>query len=138
MTKYREYARELTAKELNDLKTRYSEHLKLARGGFLSDKQRKRLLGIKKKERETPDSDFWWRIKESIQDSMIDMKLVCDIASEKQLQEIFGSTMKGKEFRDTYPLTVVLSSLLPSMLPLDILKESIDSTKQVIKNTKFI
>ncbi|CUR52045.1 protein of unknown function [Nitrosotalea devaniterrae] len=137
MVKYREYSRELTPKELENLKKRYSNHLKSAHGGFLTDKQRKRLLGMKKKEQGTPDSDFWWRIRESTHDAIIDMKMICDIANEKELQEIFGTKQIKKQPNDKYPITEVLSSLLPSMLSEEILNERVNQTKRAIENAKI-
>lgn len=137
MIKYREYSRELSSKEMDNLRKRYSEHLKSSLGGFLSDKQRKRLLGLKKKEQGTPDSDFWWRIKQSTHDAIIDMKMICDIASEKELQEIFGTKQIRKQPNDKYPITEVLSSLLPPMLSEDILKERVDQTKSAIASAKI-
>src|SRR5690348_992672 len=115
MVKYREYSRELTPKQVEDLRNRYSEHLKRARGGFLTDKQRKRLLGLKKKEKGTPDADFWWRIKGSTRDALIDLKLICDISNEKELQKVFGIQHAESRSKDTFPITELLSSLLPSM-----------------------
>jgi len=137
MTKYREYSREFSPEQLDDLRNSYSDHLRLSRGGFLSDKQRKRLLRLKKKEQGTPDSDFWWRIKESTRDAMMDMKMICDIASEKELQEIFGTKQTRKQSDDMYPITKVLSSLLPSMLSEDILREGISNFRSSIESAKI-
>ncbi|MCH7561071.1 MAG: hypothetical protein IIC67_06870 [Thaumarchaeota archaeon] len=108
--KYRQYSRDLSDKELETLRKKYSNHLKKSKGGILSDKQRKRLLGYKKKEHGTPDSDFWWKIKHSIQDSIMDIQLLCDIASEEELKDIFGTKPTAS---DEYPITKVLLSLLP-------------------------
>jgi len=108
--KYRQYSRDLDTKELETLRKKYSTHLKKSKGGILSDKQRKRLLGYKKKEHGTPDSDFWWKIKHSIQDSIMDIQLICDIASEEELKDIFGTKPTAS---DDYPITKVLLSLLP-------------------------
>lgn len=115
----------------------YSEHLKSSHGGFLSDKQRKRLLRMKKKERETPDSDFWWRIKESTRDTMMDMKLICDVASEQQLQEIFGEKISSSKTDDVYPITLVLSSLLPNTQTADILRQTIIQLENSIESAKI-
>jgi len=136
MAKHREYSRELSPEQLEELKNRYSEHLKSSHGGFLSDKQRKRLLGLKKKEEGTPDSDFWWRIKGSTRDAIMDMKLICDIASEKELQEIFG-TKNSKQSKDVYPITEVLSSLLPSTISIETTRKFIEDMENQIASAKI-
>lgn len=108
--KYRQYSRDIKTKELDDLRKKYQKHLKSSKGGFLSAGQRKRLLGFKKREMGTSDSDFWWRIKNSVKDSLIDMRLICDIASEEELKEIFGSKSMATE---DYPLVKFFLSFLP-------------------------
>ena len=87
MTSYRKHRRELKDYTLKTLKTRHKIHL--LNNGFLTKLQKERLLKLKKKERETPDSDFWYRIKHSAKFSIFDLELICKIADESQLQEIF-------------------------------------------------
>ncbi|MGQ0794740.1 MAG: hypothetical protein ACT4N5_00960 [Nitrosopumilaceae archaeon] len=62
--------------------------------GFLSPNQKKRLLGLKKKERQTEDSDFWWRIKHTAQNAILDLQLICEIANDVQLEDIFRPLVK--------------------------------------------
>lgn len=135
MSESRKYLRELNETERKWLKTYYESHLH--RKGFLSPNQKKRLLGIKRKERGTPDSDFWYKIKHHVQNSIIDLKMISDVASEKQLQEIFGEKISMPRSEDVYPIMLVLSSLLPSMLSEDILKESIRQTRASIESAKI-
>ncbi len=135
MSESRQYLRELNEIERKWLKTYYESHL--YKKGFLSQNQKKRLLGIKRKERGTPDSDFWYKIKHHVQNSILDLKMISDVASEKQLQEIFGEKISMPKSEDAYPIMLVLSSLLPSMLSEEILKESIRQTRGSIASAKI-
>ena len=58
-------------------------------GGFLSKNQRLRLLGKKKKERETEESDFWYSIRKSAEGALLDLELLCKIAHDNQLKKVF-------------------------------------------------
>lgn len=137
MKKYRQYSRDLSKKELENLRSKYKTHLQESKGGFLSTKQRKRLLGFKKRERGTPDSDFWWRIRKSTQDSIMDMQLICDRATEDELQEIFGEQEK---ISGSYPITNLIKALLPYELFLQRFKSDKEIEEIQIKQhwRKFI
>jgi len=74
MTSYRKYRRDLTNDRIKTLKTRHKIHLK--NKGFLTKLQKERLLKIKKKERETVDADFWYRIKHSAKFALFDLELI--------------------------------------------------------------
>jgi hypothetical protein len=135
MLESRRYLRELDETEREWLKTYYESHLH--RKGFLTPNQKKRLLGIKRRERGTPDSDFWYKMKHHVQNVIIDLKMISDVASEKQLQEIFGEKISMPKSEDVYPITLVLSSLLPSMLSADILRESVNQLRSNIESAKI-
>ena len=92
MTNYRKYRRDLTKTQIKTLKALHKIHLQ--NNGFLTKLQKERLLKIKKKERETLDSDFWYRIKHSARYSIFDMELISRIADESQLKEIFEPLTK--------------------------------------------
>lgn len=92
MTSYRKYTRESKDFTLETLRNRHKIHLQ--NNGFLTKKQKERLLKLKKKQRETPDSDFWYRIKHSAKFSIFDLELISRLADESQLQEIFEPLRK--------------------------------------------
>jgi len=92
MTKNSEYTRDLTDHRLKSLKTRYKIHLK--KRGFLSPNQKRRILGIKKKERGTPDTDFWYKIRDSAKNSITDLELLSEICSDGVLYDIFRELRK--------------------------------------------
>lgn len=97
MDKYRIYTRELPKSKPEYLKIKYSAHIHSK--GFLSPNQKKRLLGLKKMERGTTDSDFWYRIKRSAKNALLDLQLISEIASDSQLMEIFSS-LTVDEYRE--------------------------------------
>jgi hypothetical protein len=136
MSESRLYTRELNDTERKWLKTYYEQHLH--RKGFLTAKQKKRLLGLKRRERGTPDSDFWYKLKHRVQNVVVDLKLICDVASERQLQEMFGEKIRMHEKTlDVYPMALVLISLLPSMLSADILKENVSQTRKSLESARI-
>ena len=92
MAKNSEYTRDLTDYRLNSLKTRYKVHLK--RRGFLSPNQKRRILGLKKKERGTPDTDFWYKIRDSAKNAITDLELLSEICSDGVLEDIFRELQK--------------------------------------------
>ena len=87
MSSYREYRREITDRKLEILKIRHKIHLE--NNGFLTKKQKQRLVKLKKKERGTPEADFWYNLKRSAKMALFDLQLISEIADESQLQEIF-------------------------------------------------
>ena len=92
MTKYRKYIRELTASELKNINVRHKFHLE--NKGFLTKRQKKRLLKLGKKEKGSLDSEFWYRLKHSARNSLFDLELIAKVADELQLQEIFEPLTK--------------------------------------------
>ena len=85
-----QYWRQFKSKETQALITKYRKHLTQSHGGFLSVKRRKRLLGLRHKEKMTRNADFWSKLKLSTKDTIIDLQLLCEIASQNQLHEIFS------------------------------------------------
>jgi len=92
MTKNSEYTRDLTDYQLKTLRTRYKVHLK--KRGFLSPNQKRRILGIKKKERGTSDTDFWYKIRDSAKNAITDLELLSEICSDGVLEDIFRELQK--------------------------------------------
>jgi len=92
MSSYREYWRDLSAFDQKTLKLRQKFFLK--NNGFLTKPQKKRLLKLKKKQRKTPDADFWWNIRRSAKGAIFDLELISTIGDESQLEEIFKPLTK--------------------------------------------
>jgi len=92
MSSYREYWRDLSAFQRRVLKLRQKFYLK--NNGFLTKPQKKRLLKLKKKQRETPDADFWWNIRRAGKGAILDLELISTIGDESQLEEIFQPLTK--------------------------------------------
>lgn len=121
MTSYRKYRRDLSNDKIETLKIWHKIHLK--NKGFLTSKQKQRLLKLKKKERGTPESDFWYRIKHSAKYAIFDLELISKIADESQLQEIFepftsedyNEQKKGNYNRTT--LRNMIESVFTSHMP---------------------
>jgi hypothetical protein len=85
----RQYRRELTPDQKESLRVKYRDYLQYSRGGFLTTNKRKRLLEIKKGDEGTPEADFWYKLKQSARDSIVDLQMICDIADNEQIKEIF-------------------------------------------------
>jgi len=79
----------LTPQEKKVLKTQYNSILKVSRGGILSHNQRLRLLGIKRITDGEEEKKLWFDIRNSSRTSFLDLKLISDIASDNQLEDIF-------------------------------------------------
>ena len=97
MTEYRKYIRDLSKKQVNDLRTRHKFHMK--NNGFLTKRQKDRLLKQRKKEKGTLDSEFWYRLKHSAKMAIFDLQLISEIADESQLQEIF-EPLTNEDYRN--------------------------------------
>ena len=111
--KSREYLRELKDDDIQNLKKEFKSHLKPPRDGFLNKKQKERLLRITKWPRDTSNRnvyDFFYEIRERAESSLNDLKLLCEVLNEKELESIFGNKSMASE---DYPITKVLLSLLP-------------------------
>jgi len=87
MRKAREYRRELTHWEKELIQNLHEHPPRI--GGFLSKNQRLRLLGKKKKERATEESDFWYSVRKCAEGALLDLELFCKIAHDNQLRELF-------------------------------------------------
>jgi len=79
----------LTNNKKKVLKKDYSDILKISRGGILTTLQRKRLLSLKKATEGENEKKLWFDIRNSARTAFLDLKLICDIASDNQLQDIF-------------------------------------------------
>ena len=95
MRKSRGYRRELMNYERALIMRLYENPPRI--GGFLSKRQRLRLLGKKRKERETDESDFWYSIRKSADGALLDLELLCRIAHDNQLREIFRPLDRNEE-----------------------------------------
>ena len=133
--KIREYLRILSSNEKLNLNTLYKIRLNARRNGFLTLDHVKRLSGKQRWDRDTSNDDiskYFSEIREKAYSAFLDFQIMCSVLTENQLEEIFTKTGN-----DTYPFTDVLSTLLPTMLPLDILNESIKTTKGAIESAKI-
>jgi len=77
--KLREYTRELTQSEIEDLKTKYKSHIKATRDGFLNTRIKERLLHISKWNDKPSDReiyDFFYEIRERSKTAILDMRFV--------------------------------------------------------------
>jgi len=79
----------LTDNKKKVLKKDYSDVLKISRGGLLTTPQRKRLLRITKATEGESEKKLWFDIRNSARGAFLDLKLICDVASDNQLQDIF-------------------------------------------------
>jgi hypothetical protein len=113
MTRYRQYRRHITKRELTSLKKRYEQHIK-SRGGFLSTASRKILL--QESQKLIDEADFWYRTKLSARNTIIDLVLLSEIASERELQDIFYKELKlaSTIFISDPPLKLLLRTLFPA------------------------
>ena len=71
------------------LKDDHSAILKVSRGGVLTTPQRKRLLGFTKSTEGEDEKKLWFDIRNSARTAFLDLKLICDVASDNQLKDIF-------------------------------------------------
>lgn len=114
MSKHRQYRREIGKSQLKSLQEKYEQHIN-SKGGFLSAASRKILL-----KETTPkllnEADFWYRTKLSARNALIDLVLLSEVASERELRDILY-----KEFKRSLtislgdpPLTLLLMRLFPT------------------------
>lgn len=89
MGRYRMYRRELSPNELKSVRLKYHQYIENARGGFLTKNQKLRLLKLKHGEEGTTEADFWYRLKQSAKGAIADLQMICDIADDEQIKEIF-------------------------------------------------
>ena len=85
----------LTKKDIEVLRKEFEPVLKVSRGGILTTYQRQRLLKIKnkpherKEEKGEDEKKLWFDVRNSSHACFTDLKLICKIASDNQLQDIF-------------------------------------------------
>ena len=111
----REYLRDLTEKEIEDLKAKYKKHVKATRDGFLNTRIKRMFLHITNWESKISDReiyDYFYEIRERTKSAIMDMQILCDVLSEKQLQTIFGTKEYKPKAEDLYPIMEVLNSLI--------------------------
>lgn len=124
MTKSSSYSRDLTKKEIKDIQAKYAPHMKRTRKGFLERPVKERLLHITNWKEETTNEEiyrYFYEIREHAKSAIDDFRLLCDILTESQLQEIFAreEIHEVKQFqlkiRETvYPISLLLKSILPN------------------------
>lgn len=119
MQQYRQYRRDLSKQQYENLQREYDFHLKDTRYGCLTTADRKHLLKlthgpnkVSEEERRQWEADFWYRLKKKAQAAIVDMRLITDICSEDVLQEIFTHKDERKIF---YQLNVFLRKLFPPL-----------------------
>lgn len=93
------YRRELNKNEKTSYQNKYREYLAKSRGGFLTKNQKMRALELKHGDEGTIESDFWYRIKQSSRGSLVDLQMICDIANENQIKDIFGDFILIKKYK---------------------------------------
>jgi len=112
--KLREYTRELTKSEIQDLKTKYKSHIKATRDGFLNTKTKERLLHISKWSDRPSDRemyDFFYEIRERSKTAILDMQLLCEVLTENQLQSVFATKRYRPQAEDLYPISELLVAI---------------------------
>lgn len=138
-TKSREYIRELSSKEIDDLKERYKHHIKPIRKGFLNTDDKNILLQISRWSPHTADRevyDFFYDVRERAKSALLDLQILCDTLNEEQLQHIFGTKQKLPT-KDKFPITEVLSSLLPSKFSMEATRQFIADLENQIASAKI-
>jgi len=122
-SKARDYLRDLTDKEIQNLKARYANHVKISRSGFLNTNQKERLLRITKWGRNLTNPDvyrFFSDIRKQTASAIRDFQLLSEVLNEDQLEKIFIKTKEidipksKKKFKSTsYPITELIKSIIP-------------------------
>lgn len=137
------------------LKEKYSEHFH-AYGGLLSSTMRNNLFKINPKN-DLPYEDTsrdWSNIAKSVKNGLIDIQLLCEIASSSQIEKMFGHTLdypnQGKEVEvteeDHNTLSTNLISAISSILGVSVnndpkqhaKKEKLKEERRVIVKSKII
>jgi hypothetical protein len=121
LTKSSGYTRDLTEGEIKDLKARYQAHMKRSRSGFLSTQKRQRLLHITNWPEETQESEvhqFFYDIREHAKAAIDDFRLLSEVLSEKEFEQIFGEKIVEPDNRERYPISVLFEVLIPKTVHL--------------------
>lgn len=91
--KYRSYLREMNQKRIDSLNIEYKDSVKPRNSGFLSTKDKEKILHIRNWEQETNEDDlynFFFDIREKAKSAIKDFELLCDTLTEDQLEKTFG------------------------------------------------
>ncbi len=88
------YRRQSSKNKLKSIQEKYRNYK--SRGGFLTSNQKLKLLCQKKGGEGTTEADFWYRLKKSSRGSIVDLQMICDIADDEQIKEIFQKITIGK------------------------------------------
>lgn len=85
-----EYRAILADYQKKDIMKRYPKYVD-AYGGLFTPIMRQNLLGINPKNPEPykDNAKFWSNVKKSVKNGLVDIQLVCDIASSNQLKKMF-------------------------------------------------
>jgi hypothetical protein len=116
MTKSSGYTRDLTDKRIKDLKTRYQLHKKRSRNGFLSTHTRERLLHITNWSEDTEVRDiyqFFYDIREHAKAAIDDFRLLSDVLTEKEFQQLLGQKIVDRNNIERYPISILFDVLIP-------------------------
>src|SRR5437867_6828595 len=111
MADNRQYRRALTNWERDTIVKLYGLHANSR--GLLTKKMRQRLMGLRKKEPETSESDFWYNIKRYAKGALLDLELISYVASDEQLKEIY----KPYAYIDNLKIDLLFGSRKKEELP---------------------
>jgi hypothetical protein len=75
--------------EKDRLRKLYKGHVNSAKF-ILTKRQRLILLGLRKREKGTTESDLWYRIRNQVRKGLLDLELFASVANEEQLKEVFA------------------------------------------------
>lgn len=134
-SKIREYLRIISTQDKPNLNKLYKTRKNTRRNGFLTLDHVERLTGNKRWERDTSNDDiskYFSEIREKAYAAFLDFEILCSVLTESQLEKIFT-----KSDKDVYPISEVLSSLLPIKSSAYILRESINQLKNTIESAKI-
>jgi hypothetical protein len=74
--------------------------LEIPRGGLLTANQRARLLNLKKPSEGQDEKKLWFDIRHSVHTAFLDMRLLCRVASDSQMQAMFVADDVTNGFHD--------------------------------------
>lgn len=81
------------------IRRHYSKHIENP-GGIFTPAARRRLISLAEKPRAgTSENDFWYNIRTQVRNALIDLRMICDIASDDQLKQMF-SPLSKEDYED--------------------------------------
>lgn len=86
-----DYRRKLAMDEHRNIVHKYKPH-RDAQGGIFVSRTRRRLLGIKDESSDLyreDTADFWSDVRTNVKNALTDLQLICEVANEDQLKEMF-------------------------------------------------